>query len=339
VVSEIIGNLHGSKEIQANETFLVLAKVRLTKLAPSPSPRFRESSSDEVMADLETQLGDSLYPYLTVRLAYKHSGFRNHKSSSLISAGMSSHTTRLQTEATAVINRHDPDSVWSPRASRTINTPSEANRLVELVQTHYSPKKARDVLRKLSNERNPASISTRFANTAGSSSEETAKPFNHTISDRIDSVIPLSLVDGKWTDSKGNTVGPLARLPAATEEVDPARKIWTQMRRNSRSHHHMRASITDNYFSTMSDMDLESEGTPTRSSSGDNSVSTHSNGSVRQERDKIMEVALRNKRSIGTETLRSIAPSVLESIGKGKGTASGLGLGFGRTLGWGPPWW
>jgi hypothetical protein len=337
VISEIIGNLHGSKEIRAKETFLVLAKVRLTNLAPLPSPRGRESSSDEVMADLETKLSHSLCPYLTVRLAYKHSGFQNHKSPALISAGMSSHTTRLQTEATAVIKRHDPDSVWSPRASRTMNAPFEPNPLIELVQTHFSPEKARDVLRKLSNGRNPIPPYTRSGHHVGGSSEETVKPSNHTISGGIDSAMSSSLVNGKWTD---NTVGPFAGLPNApyTEEVDPARKIWTEMRRNSRSHRYMRTSIsTDHYFSTMSDTDMDNERTPTRASSGDNSVSTHSSGNL--ERDNIREVALRNKRSVGTETLRSIAPSVLGSIGKGKGTVNGIGLGLGRSLGWGPPWW
>ena len=312
VISEIIGNLHGSKEIRANETFLVLAKVRLTKLVPSPSPRVRESSSDEVIADLETKLGDSLCPYLTVRLAYKHSGFQNHKSPALISAGMSSHTTRLQTEATAVIKRYDPDSVWSPRASRTIDAPFEPNPLVELVQAHFSPEKARDVLRKLSNGRNFITPYTRSGHPADGSSEETVKPPSHTTSGRIDSAMSLSLADGKWTDLGANTVGPFARFPNTPhiEEVDPARKIWNEMRRNSRSHRHMRASIsTDHYFSTTSDMDMNDERAPTRASSGDNSVSTKS--SWNHERDNIREVALRNKRSVGTETLRSIAPSVL----------------------------
>jgi hypothetical protein len=57
-----------------------------------------------------------------------------------------------------------------------------------------------------------------------------------------------------------------------------------------------------------------------------------------------MEVALRNKRSVGAETLRSMAPSVVQmsasTVGKGKGAAfGGLGVGLGRTWGWGPPWW
>jgi hypothetical protein len=52
-----------------------------------------------------------------------------------------------------------------------------------------------------------------------------------------------------------------------------------------------------------------------------------------------MEVALKNKRSLGADTLRSIAPSVVHSMGGKKSTLGGLGLGFGRSLGWGNSWW
>jgi hypothetical protein len=44
---------------------------------------------------------------------------------------------------------------------------------------------------------------------------------------------------------------------------------------------------------------------------------------------------LRNKRSVGADTLRSIAPSV--SRAKGGSVAGSLGLG--RNWGWGGSWW
>jgi len=121
------------------------------------------------------------------------------------------------------------------------------------------------------------------------------------------------------------------------------------MRRNSRGgrSRHARTSISaDHYFS------LDEETPPSRDSSGNTSVSTISSGlgqkrkagAIDQERSRIMEVALRNKRSMGAETLRSIAPSIVQmgssTVGKGKGGAfGGLGVGLGRTWGWGPPWW
>jgi hypothetical protein len=86
--------------------------------------------------------------------------------------------------------------------------------------------------------------------------------------------------------------------------------------------------------------------------SGDTSVSTNPSvfggkrkpGDIERERSRIMEIALRNKRSVGTETLRSIAPSVVQmgasTVGNGKRNGfGGLGVGLGRTWGWGPPWW
>jgi hypothetical protein len=87
-------------------------------------------------------------------------------------------------------------------------------------------------------------------------------------------------------------------------------------------------------------------------SSGNSSVSTISSGlgakrkggNIDQERSRIMEAALRNKRSVGAETLRSMAPSVVQmgtaTVEKAKGgTFGGLSVGLGRTWAWGPPWW
>jgi hypothetical protein len=103
-------------------------------------------------------------------------------------------------------------------------------------------------------------------------------------------------------------------------EMDPARKIWTDMRRTSRGRY-QRRSISASTFS-VGDNDYS----PTRRMSDD---------TIDNERNRIMEAALKNKRSVGADTLRSIAPSV--ASGKKRGTVAALGLG--RNWGWSAGWW
>lgn len=352
-LSGIIGNLHQIQTISFSETHLILAKVCLGKVIPLR--HVKEASSDDLIAELETDLGDTITSYLTVRVTYKHSGFPTHKNPAINTQGLSSHTTRLQTEATAVIRRHNSQSAWSPRTSQTMMNPLASYSLVELIETHFTTDKAREAIKRLSDDRRSIQVTKRFQHLPGSS-EETVKPLKSSFEARIASADPSPLTSS--ISAKASTTalsGPFARLPRAhipneraSEDIDPARRIWTEMRRNSRGgrHRRPRTSISvDHYFS------LEEE-SPSRTSSGNASVSTISSGlggkrkggDIDQERSRIMEVALRNKRSVGAETLRSMAPSVVQmstaTVGKGKGsTFGGLGVGLGRTWGWGPPWW
>jgi hypothetical protein len=359
-VADVIGSLHRIPTITAYETHLVLAKVLLGRVASSR--HVREASSADLIEQLETDLGDNTSPYLTVRITYQHSGFPNHKSTSMNTKGLSSHFTHLQTEAKAVIKRHNSQSAWSPRTSQTIVNPLESNPLVKLIEMHFPSDRARESLKRLAAERKPLPVGKIMQLHIPGSSEETVKPgvnpLRSSFAAAVDSAFASPLVSHRpETVSPAALSGPFARLPqahlsqerASSDVVDPARKIWTEMRRNSRGGRssHPRTSISaDHYYS------LEEEGSPSRVSSGDTSVSTNPSafggkrkpGDIERERSRIMELALRNKRSVGTETLRSIAPSVVHmgasTVGNGKRNGfGGLGVGLGRTWGWGPPWW
>jgi len=347
-VSEIVGNLHELKIIRASETQLVLAKIRVPRV--TSSAQASESISDDLMAELENDLGRTLTLYLTVRLTYKHSAFPNCRKPAG-SDGMVFHLTRLNTEAAAIIKRHNPQSAWSPRTSQTMDGPLDVNPLLSLIETHLSSDQKNEALRKLVNERPPITFAKRLGNPA--SSEETVKPAGCSIATRIELAIAAPSVQTTPTNAAASLehtnemlATPIeAHVSRAkqTEEIDPARKIWTEMRRLSRGgRRHARQSISADHYSSLDDSP-----SPSRTGSGHTSVSTLSKGasessgigSVRQQRTNIMEVALRNKRSVGAETLRSIAPSVAQTVGRSKGgTINGLGLGV-RSWGWGSPWW
>ncbi len=364
-ISEGIGDLHEMKKIRANETVLVLAKIRLGKVSRS---HIRESS-DDLMVDLANELGETITSYLTVQLTYKHSGFSNYKKQPPNSVGLISHLTRIQTEATAVIGRLSPNSVWSPRASLAMSSPLSENPLLHLIEIHFSVEQAREARKKLVNDQAPIPFAKRLSTLAGSS-EETVKPGNHEVEGRLGSAI---LAPASLDISTGNEITPkhfkehlmpsanplTAYIPRPNheEEVDPARKIWTEMRQHSRGgRRNLRNSIsTDHYSSFDNDASPSWLRSGHISSSGHTSVSTISNGMngnwrrgdsehVDEERTRIMEVALRNKRSVGAETLRSIAPSVKRSVGRAGGSSKGgqlssVGLGAGRNWGWGGSWW
>ena len=261
------------------------------------------------------------------------------------------HITRLQTEATGVIKRHNPLSAWSPRTSQTIYAPLEVNPLINLVDTYLPSDQAREVIRKLADERIPIPLAKRFEHACGSS-EETVKPVPSSLVAHLGSALSSPLVQvasARGVISPPHKTGspsPFARFGSrsaqvdSVEEMDPARRIWTEMRRHSRGGNrsrHPRGSISaDHYFSV-------DDSPNNRISSINTTVSAFSAGQgggelceIKEGRGRIMDMALKNKRSVGQETLKSIVPSV----GRQKGGAlSSLGLGVGRSWGWNANWW
>lgn len=265
--------------------------------------------------------------------------------------------------------RHNSLSAWSPRASQTLKSPLTVDPLLKLIGKHLPPDKANAAINILLGEHRHTPLARRNGD-AGGSSEETVRPFTSVISPITSSTASTSLVNALPKTSSVSSYSssitpapPFARYSSPAnghdqEGSDPARKIWTEMRRTSRSHNirhrrHSRSSISaDQFFS----VDEYQNSTRNNSSSATSSTLDSSHDSeraigprgwarldddVEYERNKIRQTALKNKRSMGADTLRSIAPSVTKSVTKVKGgTIGGLGLGVGKlSWSWGPPWW
>ncbi|KAG0649376.1 hypothetical protein D0Z07_4404 [Hyphodiscus hymeniophilus] len=323
-VLEVIGNLHESKVVCAGETHLILAKLRIAKATKGISHIRESSTSDEIMADLENDLGGAVTSYLTVRLAYKHSGFLDYKRATFDwEGGISSHTTKLLTESSAFIKRHNVESAWSPRASREMDGPLEVNPLIKLIEMHLPSDKARDAIRRLADDRVAIPKARRVQNgsDAVKGGEETVRKSLGSVAahrNSFSSTIGLQCQSNISPSPGFETPYPPPPVRHSVDlvaEIDPARKIWTEMRNNSRGYRKHRTSLSDGHYYYDSD-----NCSPSRLSLAD---------TVDEERMKIKDTALRNKRSVGADTLKSFAPSV----GKGKnGTVGGVGLGLGR-------WW
>ncbi|KAL2175670.1 uncharacterized protein P884DRAFT_301418 [Thermothelomyces heterothallicus CBS 202.75] len=116
-----------------------------------PRTRHVRQNSDDLIEDLEVELGGTVTEYLEIRVAYRHSGYpqRRNKLTSVPSSspgpdGLSGIRTTIQTTATASIRRHNSASPWSPLPC----TP-RPNRLFEVVASHWGADKAHAVMQRV----------------------------------------------------------------------------------------------------------------------------------------------------------------------------------------------
>jgi len=229
----------------------------------------------------------------------------------------------MQTDATGYIKRHNAHSPWVVAPTENPRMPS--NPVIVLIESIFPVDKARQAIHKIAEDRIQIPLAKRHPFTTGRSSDEVSEG-----NTRVVERLPLRLDNNADEDSLYSKLIDLPRkyetfstLPDQVyeidKEMDPARKIWTEMRRTSRGHHHRTSISASNY-----------EPLDTSIGSLDNVSLWISNSDVDYERDRIRDLALRNKRSVGQDTLRSMAPSTK------KGNVGALGLG--KNWGW-PVWW
>ncbi|KAL7804355.1 hypothetical protein V8C43DRAFT_320785 [Trichoderma afarasin] len=113
--------------------------------APKQHKHIRQRS-DELMEDLELQLGDSLMTYMSIRVSYSHSAFPS-KSTSVSTVETSAFQTKLSTTAEAAIKLHNALSPWSPHPIPV------KNRLLPLIKRHWGPRKASRAMRLMLTQR------------------------------------------------------------------------------------------------------------------------------------------------------------------------------------------
>ncbi|KAJ4389975.1 hypothetical protein N0V93_007448 [Gnomoniopsis smithogilvyi] len=132
-VLEVVEHDASPNIFTAGSKALVLVNVELDLTNFSRLRGHIRSRSDELMEDLENQLGSLQYEYLKVNLVYRHSIFSSAavfpgNASSI--GGITKSDTKIRTDFTAAINRYDAASPWSP-------PPAPApNRLVGVIAAH-----------------------------------------------------------------------------------------------------------------------------------------------------------------------------------------------------------
>jgi hypothetical protein len=254
-----------------------LACLRLDPPPPRHMSGHQTVDSDGLIADLEYQLGDVRTEYLKVHLSYCHSGFPAYSSASLLD-GISACQTRLETVASGVIKRHTPASAWSPYP---IPSPV-SNTLFAIIASHWGPIRANEImLRIITSRSTPRKVATSRQHATGS--EETVR-----LPERTATAPPLRVPRRQASLSK----------PLPGQDDDPARKIWTQIRRTSSNNRPgYVVSRVNRVPASVTDSSLPKAG------------KASSRKGVDRQREIIREMAIQNQRSLGTESLRSLVPS------------------------------
>ncbi|KAI8633322.1 hypothetical protein F5Y19DRAFT_462383 [Xylariaceae sp. FL1651] len=273
----------GKRCLSLGSSLLVLAKVHVDtrRLWQADAPKAKKSK--ELMVDLERQLESANVEYLRVRLRYRHSGFSGPSNFALVD-GIKGFQTQLETTATLAIEQQVLNPPWSlPRAN------TSQSLLFGIVASHWGPLRANEVLH-----------------------QETF----HQTSSRATADVSYISIDGNKVPQHGLTPnsrgelcasahvpqGPDSQRLSPDQEEDPARKIWTEMRRkSSRNRPALRTSKADGLPKVL-----------TISQKASNSAgSINSKSDVERRREVIRDIALRNKRSIGADSLKSLVPSMM----------------------------
>ncbi|KAK1831358.1 hypothetical protein QBC39DRAFT_94116 [Podospora conica] len=247
---------------------LIMAYVRVSPARPGQrrSGHVRESS-DDLIQDLEYHLGSTTTEYLEIRVTYRHSGFPHHASSpcydpaapssaSRESDGIARIQTTMETRAFAIIKRHNSSSFWSPRPA-----PQPNPHLFDIIACHWGTASAREILTRISARpqtplhpqramnfaanvplppsprssprlrvREQASDDTPRSHALGPGPIRAAPPIPARQASLHRTDFPLNQVPDELPPASQSSASPIEEYDGAT---DPARRIWSQMRRTS----------------------------------------------------------------------------------------------------------
>jgi hypothetical protein len=148
------------RTICAGSGILLLAELRANRplALNTRSEGHVRQRSDELIEDLELQLGDLRTEYMRVRLCYAHSAFPQHEDIEERN-GISSVRTSMETVAVASLKRCNGFSPWSPHPAPAPNT------LFQLIAQHWGSEKANEAMQKMLSQR---STPRKVANGGGS---------------------------------------------------------------------------------------------------------------------------------------------------------------------------
>ncbi|ATY59232.1 ubiquitin-conjugating enzyme [Cordyceps militaris] len=108
--------------LYAGSKVLLLAQICIdSKSIARQTKAPKRQNSEELMADLESQLGDSQMPYMKVRITYSHSAFSDYFGHEIL-VGVAQRCTRLETTAIGALKRHNVRSAWSPPPIYTLES-------------------------------------------------------------------------------------------------------------------------------------------------------------------------------------------------------------------------
>ncbi|TLD26919.1 hypothetical protein PspLS_04716 [Pyricularia sp. CBS 133598] len=289
----------------------------------------RRHDSEDLIRDLEFQLGSTRAEFLRVRLTYRHSGFPqqqpqqqrqdHHGGESLMSSTTTTtaNTHKIETQVIAAIERRSSTSPWSPSPT------SIPNPLIQIVASCWGVAAARDVMNR-----------TSVGRQSQASSRSCRSPVESSVGRR-----PLSSIEGNAVPTVPARRASLRKSRADSTAdsgsergrgtPDPAHSIWSQIRRASSTKAPGPKPLSTPAASSVRGRGPKNpngivasrlEGLQPRQQESKNSqgsMTEQPNPWRRRDpdarRESLRETALRNRRSLGVDTLRSLVPSECSS--------------------------
>ncbi|KAI0393180.1 hypothetical protein F5Y17DRAFT_459175 [Xylariaceae sp. FL0594] len=302
------------KSLSLGTTILVLARVEIAPRQRSRKARYESlgmEEPDELITDIQSQLSGVDIAYMQIRLRYQHSGFATSNTLG-VGTGITNCQTQLETTAIGAIEQnalYNPP--WSQSRTNLMATP---------------------------NSRRPRSPFTAASITRFDGLREPT-PSRESRYQELVPYEPAPESPPIWS--------PRSSYRREEQEDDEegerrAREIWTDIRRKSSRSNHTSSISTRihnaNHRRTRGETTGAELGVPSinansggRVSLGTGVLSSHSVRNMRSEevdlrREHLRSKALRNQRSIGSDSLKSLVPSVMAlDIG------SNSGCGYART--------
>ncbi|KAI1133119.1 hypothetical protein F5Y10DRAFT_129765 [Nemania abortiva] len=281
----IIEVIEGDKKRSLNlgSTMLILAKVQVSCSQPQQPSRAVIEESNKLIADLENELGVSETRYLQVRLRYHHSGFPTNNVTP--TAGTVDCQTCLETTVTGTIEQQ---ALYLPLGLPPANVSKSS--IYGIVASYWGPFRANQIFsRETLNQSNSAvTYNARLLN------DRPIALIEHS------SLYKPETVSSPFTPVPRRPIG--IQNPSPDQGEDPARKIWTEMRRRT-------SRNRPNVDNTPAAATLGIFGRAPINTGSLSSLRMKSD--VDRRREQIRDVALRNKRSIGADSLKSLVPSMM----------------------------
>ncbi|KAI1470734.1 uncharacterized protein F4812DRAFT_456746 [Daldinia caldariorum] len=278
------------RTISPGTSILLLACIRLGT-SNLIKPRADRHDPDSLIADLENQLGSARTEYLQVRVHYCHSGFPKFGKASIdndTGGSVSTCQTRLETAVTGTIQQHASTSAWSPRPTPPTNP------LFPIIASHWGPIRANEIMQRIMSNR--------------PTSRRTAKWMRIGQRDRTGDVLQVP--------NRAGTAPPIPQRQASLKRLsperisDPARKIWTELRRTSSGN---RPAFHVSKANRLPAATTFVEAPNSEAIIRPGSTRPESRSDVQRQREMIRETAVRNRRSIGADSLKSLVPSVVDT--------------------------
>ncbi|KAG6008376.1 hypothetical protein E4U21_004580 [Claviceps maximensis] len=218
-VVEVIQEQSWPTTIYAGTSVLLIVHLRLHGTNDKGAQGHSRCRSEELIEELELQLGDTRTQLLHVKISYLHSAFPTIDNARSTKDGLCHLESRMETTATAALVPRCKDSVWASRTRGASSSSSSSSSsslssspqrsLFPLMVQHWGDEKAIDVQRRISDSQmmfhRPHQLDF------GCPNEKLVVPDQH-------------VADSRWKVWSGQGTGP---LQSAEEEIKtPVRDIY-----------------------------------------------------------------------------------------------------------------